>query len=86
MKYSILYLWLTLLITFCYLQSCTYEKGELPTPIKSASYQAAIKPIMVTYCYGQGTQTCHVTPSNQFATGDFTTFSCQTFSFKTIQI
>jgi hypothetical protein len=77
MKYSILYLWLILLIAFCYLQSCTNDKGELPKPIviPSAPYQTTVKPIIVTYCYGQGNQTCHVTPSNQGANGDFTTYA-----------
>jgi len=75
MKYSILYLWLILLVTFCYLQSCTNDKGELPVPVKTAPYQTAIKPIMVTYCYGQGTQACHVAASNQGASGDFTAFA-----------
>ncbi|MES2141186.1 MAG: hypothetical protein V4511_15875 [Bacteroidota bacterium] len=75
MKHSIFYLWLMLLVTFCYLQSCTYDKGDLPIPIKTAPYQTAIKPILITYCYGQGTQTCHVTVSNQGAPGDFTTYA-----------
>lgn len=75
MKYSILYVWLLLLVAFCYLQSCTYDKGELPIPVKTAPYQTAIKPILVTYCYGQGAQTCHVTPSSEGAAGDFSTFA-----------
>ncbi len=78
MKYSIFYLWLLLLVTFCYLPSCTYDKGDLPKPIPittTISYVSDIKPIMVTYCYGQGTQTCHVTSSNQGASGDFTTYA-----------
>ena len=79
MKYSILYLWLMILVAFCYLQSCTSDKGEVPKPIPITtiiSYAADIKPIMVTYCYGNGTtHTCHVTPSNQGAPGDFSTYS-----------
>lgn len=74
MKYSILYLWLVLLISFSYLQSCTYDKGEIPVPVQTASYQTDIKPIIQTNCYGQGTQSCHVTNSNQGALGDFTTY------------
>ena len=30
---------------------------------------------MVTYCLGTGNQTCHVTPSNEGANGDFTTYA-----------
>lgn len=75
MKYSIVYLWLLALVAFCHLQSCTSDKGELPKPVLSAPYQTAIKPIMVTYCYGQGTQTCHVSPSSEGANGDFSTYA-----------
>ncbi|MES2592227.1 MAG: hypothetical protein V4608_10105 [Bacteroidota bacterium] len=74
MKYSILYLWLVLLISFSYLQSCTYDKGEIPAPVQTAPYQTTVKPIIQTYCYGQGAQSCHVTNSNQGASGDFTTY------------
>ena len=75
MKNSIFYIWLVLIISFCYLQSCTNDKGELPTPIKTVSYQSTIKPIIITNCYGQNAQTCHVTPSNQGSNGDFTTYT-----------
>ena len=77
MKYLILYLGLILFVTFCFLQSCTFDKGELPKPIPVTiiSYATDIKPILVTYCYGQGIQTCHVTPSNQHAVGDYTTYA-----------
>ncbi len=77
MKYSIFYFWVLILTSFCYLNSCTNDKGELPKPVVvlSAPYQTVVKPIIVTYCYGQGTQTCHVTNSNQGASGDFTTYA-----------
>lgn len=55
--------------------SCTYDKGDVPQPVQSVSYQTDIKPIMQTYCYGQGGQACHVTPTNQAAVGDFTTYA-----------
>lgn len=75
MKYSVLYTVLLLFIAFCYLQSCTSEKGEVPKPIKAVSYQTDIKPIIQTYCYGQGGQSCHVTPTNMGAPGDFSTYA-----------
>ena len=74
MKYSVFYLSLLLLIVFCYLQSCTSDKGEVPQPIKTVLYQTDIKPIIQTYCYGQGTQQCHVTSGNMGAPGDFTSY------------
>lgn len=74
MKYPILYVWFVFFISFCFLQSCTNDKGDLPVPIKTAPYQASIKPILITYCYGQGAQSCHVTPSNAGSSGDFTTY------------
>ena len=57
-----------LVITMCY-SSCTYKQGDVPSPIVSTpavvSYANDIKPILVTYCLGVGTQHCHVTASNQ---------------------
>ena len=66
-----------------YTQACTYKKVEEPkSPTLTTSnnstaisYSLAIKPILTTYCLGQGSQTCHVTNSNQGANGDFTTYS-----------
>ncbi|MFY9308839.1 MAG: hypothetical protein WAQ28_07300 [Bacteroidia bacterium] len=75
MKYSVLYAVLLFLAAFCYLQSCTSDKGEVPKPVKTVSYQTDVKPIIQTYCYGQGGQNCHVTPSNQGAPGDFSTYA-----------
>jgi putative hemolysin len=75
MKYTVYCLGLAFLASLIYLQSCTYDKGEVPKPVKAVSYQNDIKPIIQTYCYGQGGQTCHVTPSNQGAVGDFTTYA-----------
>ena len=76
-KHSTVYLLVILLNICCYLQSCTFEKGDLPKPIiiQSATFQATVKPLLVTYCYGQGTQTCHVSPSNQGSNGNFTTYA-----------
>jgi hypothetical protein len=59
--------------------ACTYEKGERAEPrnnndTTAVTYTGDIKPILVTYCYGQGEQACHVTATNQGATGDFTTY------------
>ena len=75
MKYYFSGLSLLFLISFCYLQSCTSDKGEIPKPVTTVSYQTDIKPIIQTYCYGQGGQNCHVTPSNQGAPGDFTAYT-----------
>ena len=63
------------------LTSCTYSKYKSPMPDKSAttnsviSYSVDIKPILTTYCLGAGSQTCHVTVSNQGANGDFTSYA-----------
>jgi len=75
MKNSFFYLIILVLSTITFIESCTYDKGELPKPIINASYQATIKPIIQTNCYGQGAQTCHVTPSNEGAVGDFSTYA-----------
>lgn len=75
MKYYLSVLSLLLLVTSCYFQSCTSDKGEVPKPITTVSYQTDIKPIIQTYCNGQGGQSCHVTPSNQGAPGDFSTYA-----------
>lgn len=70
------------------LATCTYDKKELeiqnnhPQPSDcdttglhgAISYCRDIKPIITTYCYGKGDQTCHVSPSNQGASGNFTTY------------
>ncbi len=74
MKYTICFLTL-FVISLGYLQSCSYDKGEIPQPKKSAPYQVVIKPIIQTYCYGQGGQNCHVAVSNVGAPGDFTTYA-----------
>ncbi len=66
---------LLFLASFCCLQSCTSDKGEIPKPVKTAPYQTVVKPIIQTYCNGQGGQSCHITPSNQGAPGDFTTYA-----------
>jgi hypothetical protein len=59
--------------------SCTYDKAPQPAPAASitgtVSFANDIHPIIVTNCLGQGTQTCHVTPSNQGSNGDFTTYT-----------
>ncbi|MEO6884492.1 MAG: hypothetical protein ABI199_10780 [Bacteroidia bacterium] len=61
------------------MHACTNHKADLPQPINQTntlvSYKNDIHPLIVTYCYGQGTQTCHVTPSNQGSNGDFTTYA-----------
>jgi hypothetical protein len=68
------------------ISACTYTKknaSATPTPVNTTggattaavSYSVDIKPIMVTYCLGTGNQSCHVTPSNQGANGDFTTYA-----------
>lgn len=75
MKYYFSGFSLLLLVSSCYLQSCTSDKGEVPKPIATVSYQSDIKPIIQTYCSGQGGQSCHVTPSNQGAPGDFSTYA-----------
>ncbi len=75
MKYSVTRLFFLALVTLCYLQSCTSDKGEVPKPVTVVSYQTDIKPIIHTYCYGDGGQNCHVTPSNQGAPGDFSMYA-----------
>jgi hypothetical protein len=72
-----------LLLSLIYVQACTYKKAPEPknavtsntTNLNTAiSYSVDIKPLLVTYCLGQGSQSCHVTNSNQGASGDFTTY------------
>lgn len=60
--------------------SCTYKKHNGIAPVVPVtntviSYNVDIKPILTTYCYGIGGQTCHVTTSNQGANGDFTSYA-----------
>jgi hypothetical protein len=72
---------LSVIACFC-LYSCTYKKHKgidptvpVPTTNSVISYNTDIKPILTTYCYGSGAQTCHVTSSNQGANGDFTSYA-----------
>ena len=71
----------SLLLTVCFsFLSCTYKKHSGIAPVVSVantavSYNTDIKPILTTYCYGIGAQTCHVTNSNQGANGDFTSYT-----------
>ena len=71
----------SLLLTVCFsFLSCTYKKHSgiapvVPVANTAVSYNTDIKPILTTYCYGIGAQTCHVTNSNQGANGDFTAYA-----------
>lgn len=69
------YFYILSILLVCSIISCTYDKGDVPQPVQAVSYQNDIKPIMQTYCYGQGGQACHITPTNQAAVGDFTTYA-----------
>jgi hypothetical protein len=68
------------LIALALISSCAYSKKNIMPSTGDAnstmavSYSLEIKPIIVTYCLGTGGQTCHVTPSNEGANGDFTTY------------
>ena len=58
--------------------ACSYDKLDLPIPgeeIKTVSFTGDIHPIFQTYCYGNGNQRCHVSNTNQGASGDFTTYA-----------
>ena len=68
------------------INSCTYDKRDMPTPAivatdsivpidSSVSYSVNIKPIIITYCFGMGAQLCHVTNTNQGSNGDYTTYA-----------
>jgi hypothetical protein len=64
---------LLLLIPLAFVASCTFDKGEIPVPVKddcdsTISYSTVIAPMMTTYCNG-----CHV--SGGPGTGDFTTYA-----------
>jgi hypothetical protein len=79
MKNSLYKTGLSLILCFCVL-SCTYKKyndinPSGPVNNSAISYATDIKPILITYCFGVGAQTCHVTSSNQGASGDFTTYA-----------
>ena len=69
-----------------FLGACVYHTREIVVPIKPdpvdtttidtvVSFKTDIRPIMATYCYGVGNQSCHVAISNQGSPGDFTTYS-----------
>ncbi|MGB3947606.1 MAG: hypothetical protein WBM13_06460 [Bacteroidia bacterium] len=64
-----------LLFSLFLIEACTYDKGEVPKPIKTVSYTTDIVPIMQTYCYGENGQSCHVTATNMGAPGDFTSYA-----------
>ncbi len=72
---------LSTLVLFFLFYSCTYRKFDDMKPVTpsnnnvAVSYSATIKPILITYCLGTGSQTCHVTVSNQGASGDFTNYT-----------
>jgi len=67
-------------IFFCILvsESCTKDIGVVPAPAfvpdSTAKYSSVIVPLLTTYCYGTGSQTCHVAVSNQGSPGDFTKY------------
>ena len=70
----------TVILALFLLHACTYDKAMLIKPdtvqdTVKISYVKDIHPIIVKYCYGTGSQTCHVTPSNQGANGDYTTYA-----------
>ncbi len=61
-----------LLLGFFTMNSCTKEVAPLlPPPADTAYYQADIVPILQTYCYGVGTQKCHVANTTESAPWDF---------------
>lgn len=62
--------------------ACRHDKNEFIQPAipdtlqidSSVSYLNDIKPLLITYCLGDGVQKCHVTNTNQGANGDFSTY------------
>lgn len=78
MKRTLSLLSFSALFLLLVVNSCTKDKGTVVSVNAAADtsikYQTHIVPILQTYCYGTGSQACHVTNTNQGANGDFTNY------------
>ncbi|MBA2423578.1 MAG: hypothetical protein H0V61_10205 [Chitinophagales bacterium] len=69
-----------LFLSLAIFSRCSSDKSDMVLPSDPVlndsvvvTFSKDIVPIMETYCYGTGGQNCHVSQSNQGASGDFTT-------------